>query len=398
MDPRARRRLILAAAVVGLVLRLAFGWAYWVGKPLTHDEREYLLLASRIAEGHGLTYPDTYDTGTGQRFGRSPAYPAFLSLFRPHPGEPVPASIKAAQAVLMSIAVLLIAGIARTAAGDRAAVIAAWIAALYPPLIWLPAYALSESLYLPVALACTMLLTRLTPRAVLAAGVATGIAILVRSSMLVFVPLATLWLLRRRQFALAAGFVIVTVLTVAPWTARNYRAHGRLILGASDGGVTFWTGNHPLARGEGDLAANPTLKQAEIDFRAQYPGLNAQALEPHYYDDAFRHIRARPAWWVTLLIKKAFYTVIPIGPSYTLHSTRYLLSTVIPYAMLAPLALAGFVTIARDGQPPAFLYLLGFSVVLVCLIFFPQERFRIPVIDPLVIIGAAAAIAAATES
>jgi len=35
-DVRARR-LILAAAAVGLVLRLAFRFVYWVDKPLTHD-------------------------------------------------------------------------------------------------------------------------------------------------------------------------------------------------------------------------------------------------------------------------------------------------------------------------------------------------------------------------
>ena len=47
-DGRAARwtlRLILLAAVAGLVLRAAFGLLYWVGKPLTHDEREYLALA-----------------------------------------------------------------------------------------------------------------------------------------------------------------------------------------------------------------------------------------------------------------------------------------------------------------------------------------------------------------
>ncbi len=42
---------------------------------------------------------------------------------------------------------------------------------------------------------------------------------------------------------------------------RNYRVYGRFVAVASEGGVTFWTGNHPLAIGEGDLAANPDLKR-----------------------------------------------------------------------------------------------------------------------------------------
>ena len=51
MDVLRARRLILAAAAVGLVLRLGFGFLYWTGKPLTHDEREYLALAESLREG-----------------------------------------------------------------------------------------------------------------------------------------------------------------------------------------------------------------------------------------------------------------------------------------------------------------------------------------------------------
>ena len=43
----------------GFVLRLAFGLLYWTGKPLTHDEREYLALASSLAAGRGFVYDAT---------------------------------------------------------------------------------------------------------------------------------------------------------------------------------------------------------------------------------------------------------------------------------------------------------------------------------------------------
>jgi hypothetical protein len=41
------------------------------------------------------------------------------------------------------------------------------------------------------------------------------------------------------------------------------------------------------------------------------------------------------------------------------------------------------------------LLLLGAASVLMCLVFFPQERFRIPVIDPVLIVCAAALAARA---
>ena len=201
---------------------------------------------------------------------------------------------------------------------------------------------------------------------------------------------------RRRQLALALAFVVAAALIDRSVDAsQRPRITDASFLIASEGGVTFWTGNHPLARGEGDLAANPELKRAEIAFRAAYPDLTAEQLEPLYYQAAFAHIREHPGWWLTLLARKAFYTLVPIGPSYTLHSTKYLVATVLPYALLAPLAIAGFIVIGRAGHPPAALYLMAASVVLTSLIFFPQERFRLPVIDPLVIVAAAAAMAGA---
>jgi hypothetical protein len=152
--------------------------------------------------------------------------------------------------------------------------------------------------------------------------------------------------------------------------------------------VTFWTGNHPLAIGEGDLAANPDLKQAEIALRRAHPGMTPEDLEPLYYRDALSYITAHPFWWMSLVARKAFYLVVPVGPSYALHSSRYRAASTVPYLLLLPFAIAGARRLARAQQPPAALFLMAGSAVLMCLIFFPQERFRIPVIDPTLIVCA----------
>jgi hypothetical protein len=184
-------------------------------------------------------------------------------------------------------------------------------------------------------------------------------------------------------------FVGATVAVVAPWTARNIREYGRVIVVASEGGVTFWTGNHPLARGEGDLAANPHLKREEVAFRQSYPGLTAEQLEPLYYRAALSYMAEHPIWWMTLVARKAFYTIVPIGPSYRLHSKKYLIASVVPYLLVLPFAIAGLWRMRNSATRPTSVLLLACSSILVCLIFFPQERFRIPVVDPVLIICAA---------
>jgi hypothetical protein len=399
MHEATARRLLLAAVAVGFALRLAFGVIYWTGKPLTHDEREYLSLAGSVAAGRGFVYDESFEVGTGQQFGRAPGYPLFLAAIGA--GSPAqngtPLRVKVAQSVIGAAGVLVIGLIARRAGGSASAAVAAWIAALYPPLVALPSYVLSETLYSLVALTAVLVLQaavtdepgngRSLLKAV-AAGVLTGAAALIRPAMLFFVPLAILWLALRRQSASLLLFAAAAALVILPWTLRNVRVYGRPVLIASEGGVTFWTGNHPLATGEGDLAANPAIKAAELEFRHAHPGMSPDQLEPIYYADALTYIRAHPGWWLTLLARKAFYTVVPLGPSYALHSARYRAASAAPYLVLLPFAAAGARRLWRGSRPPTALALLAGSALLVSLVFFPQERFRIPVIDPTLIVCA----------
>jgi 4-amino-4-deoxy-L-arabinose transferase-like glycosyltransferase len=404
------RRCIVACVVAGLALRAAFALCYWTAQPLTHDEREYLALARSLARGDGYRYPgDEPDPGTAQQFGRAPGYPAFLATFvPPTPVEHVPRRVQLVQSVVGAAGIWLIALIARRAGGARAACAAAAIAAAYPPLIWSPSYALSETLFSTVALAAALVLTArdgsVPVRAVAVTGgnqraflggLITGAAILIRPVMAFFLPLATLWMLITRAYAAAAILLVTALLVVMPWTIRNHRVYGRWIVVASEGGVTFWTGNHPLATGDGDLAANPDLKRAELAFRAAHPGLTPEQLEPLYYRDALAWIRGNPGAWLALEARKAFYTIVPAGPSYALHSPRYVAASVLSYAMAVFAAAAGAWRWRRAaarhsaGQAPVALWLMAAATILSGIVFFPQERFRLPIVDPALIVTAA---------
>lgn len=430
---------LAAALLVSVMLRLGFGLLYWVDKPLTHDEREYLLLGRNIARGQGFGYPpplfelrrgllggalakaDSADPPVdAERFGRAPVYPLFLagvmtltgaaSHERPaDPAEDVALlrSIKIAQALVGTAGVWLIGALAASAAGPAARRPAVWIGAVYPPLVWICAYVFSEALYSTLALGSALLLGRAIDArsveddrsgdagaaAVFGAGVLAGLSALTRPTALFFFALAAGWLLWRRHVRWVALFVVGAVLTLGPWTARNVLEYHRFVLIASEGGVTFWTGNHPLARGDGDLAANPGIKRANVEFRNAHPGMSAEDLEPVYYAEAFRYIVAHPIAWLTLLVKKFFYVWIPTGSSYRLHSSRYYWASVLSYGALLPIALAGLGRIVRGRSRPRAMGLLAGSAVVAFLVFFPQERFRIPVIDPILIACAAARFA-----
>ena len=336
--------------VVGLVSRLAFGLGYWVNKPLTHDEHKYLALARSLSNPDGFRYPDPAPPELGQeRFSRAPVYPSFVSVTgggavsRAQPRSS-PRSIKIAQAMVGTLGGLLIVLVAWRVAGRTAGAVGAILASVYPPLTWITAYVLSE----------------------------------------------TLW---RLALALSLGAVVV----VAPWTIRIAREHGQFVLVSAGGGVNLGTGNHPLARGEGDTSVNPDLARANDQLREAHPGLSAEELEPIYYRETFAHIRREPVAWLGLLARKFFYLWVPVGPSYTARSARYYWTSVLSYTLVLPVALAGARTLWRSGRPPVVLYLLALSVVVGSVAFFPQERFRIPVLDPTMIILSSAWFASRTE-
>ena len=391
-------RAVWLAVAVGIAARLVFALGYWVDKPLTHDEREYLLLARNVAEGRGFVHlqPDGAPV-PGEHFGRAPVYPVLLAAVIRSTGVPPEAegtllrAIRIVQAALGGALVWLVAWLAVTAAGPKAGAAAGWLAAVYPPLVWTPAYVWSETLFSVLALGCAAVLSleRRRRGVFVAAGALAGLAVLTRPAMLFFLPLAALWLAWKREWLGVVLFTLACVLAIMPWTIRNAHEYGRFVLVASEGGVTFWTGNHPLATGEGDLAANPQLKRANVALRARHAGLTPEELEPIYYREALGFIREQPVAWAGLMARKAFYAIVPVGPSYRLHSARYFGASVLSYLAVLPFALLGLARLARAGRLPVPLLLLAASSFLVCLVFFPQERFRIPVVDPTLLVTAA---------
>jgi 4-amino-4-deoxy-L-arabinose transferase-like glycosyltransferase len=388
-----RRWLLTLAFLLALGARLTFALGYWVEKPLTHDEQEYLTLGKNLAAGRGLVYDDD----RREHFGRAPGYPAFLALVFALGGGTK--AHKVTQSLIGALTTLVIAALARLSAGPRAEILAAFVAALYPPLVWIPAYSLSETLFSALELTSGVILWSALRRgrasrysAYALAGVVAGLAALVRPAGLSYVALALGFLVLRVSLTGAAAMALGAALVIAPWAAFKTREAGRPVLIASEGGVTFWTGNHPLAIGEGDMAANPRIREANQALRASHPELGPDELEAVYYREATEFIVRHPLAWSALVVRKFFYLWVPMGPSYTLHSSRYYAVTLASYLGILPFALAGWWKLWQQAVPAAPLWLLGASVVLVCLAFSPQDRFRIPVLDPVMIVGASAAL------
>ena len=393
---RTTTAIFVLAVCFGLAVRLMFSLGYWVDRPLTVDQTEYLMLAENFVDGNGLVYGDGES-----RLMRSPGYPIFLagifSVWRSI------TAVKIVQSILGTLAILLVAALANRLAGARSAMVAAVVTALYPPLIWASAYVLSETLYTVLTLGAAFALwTNLdwvqranvgrtaTSARFLAVGAFTGLAVLTRPEILLFVALMAFMLLVSRYWIATVAMLAGTAIVVAPWTAHNYLEYGEVILVSSRGGPNFWLGNSELAPGDGGAGATPELKRGYDTIIREHADLSPSDLERLFYREAVTWMREHPLDWIVLLAKKCFYFWVPVGPSFSSHSRLYWIGHAASYLSLLPFAVAGFWRVVRQPSQPVVLWALAAATLLTSLIFFPLPRYRIPIFDPVMIVCASA--------
>ena len=142
--------------------------------------------------------------------------------------------------------------------GPRVGAVAAAIVAFYPELIWFSVHFWSETLFM----ACLFWALERALRAdadgrvgpAVAGGVLCGLAALTRETALPVAPLAALWLAwpGRTAAARARGtaFLLAAVLTVVPWTARNWVVFHAFVPVSTFGPLNLWQGNAGLDRDE----------------------------------------------------------------------------------------------------------------------------------------------------
>jgi 4-amino-4-deoxy-L-arabinose transferase-like glycosyltransferase len=311
---RWRRGTFLLVLVLGaFLLRLAVVLALHglnqgpVG-PDSNDDVEFNHLAWHLAQGHGYVNEQGFPTSF-----RAPGFPLFLAGLYALAGQSFPLAY-ASFCALGGLACLLTYFLARELLDENLARLAAVLAAIYPPHVHLAATFLSENLFVPLlALGVWLFLRRLRTGSfgcLALAGLALGAATLVRPFGLLLLPLLLLVLawagLRQRRIPLTASVVLgVTFLAViVPWTARNYRAHGKPVLIATNGGSTFYGGNNPR------VAAEPRqfghwISTTELPGRDQVEAAPDEVGHDQVeWRLGWQWLKENPAYWPRLVLFK----------------------------------------------------------------------------------------------
>lgn len=340
--PRRPTWSLLALLVVAFSLRLAAGW-WWQSRLPDGERFRFGDSQSYWVLGQCLVHGEPYEYGADNRVFRTPGYPALLAALFYTLGTDNP-PVMWARGLSALCGTLAVGGVVWLAAqwfGWRGGMAAGWIAAIHPEAIALGTFVLSEAPFCPLMLlqlnawqAAATANTRVAPPCPAwlwgaVAGVAAGLATLMRPSWLLFTPLAMLGVLvgiawrsrprpsenaTARQSLTAANsrptwrwtaplpIALATVaglaLTLAPWWYRNYVVTGEFVLTTLQVGASLYDGMSPQATGASDMQfVGPAIERLRsLDAQATVPPTACfeVRLDRYLRDESLEWARAHP--------------------------------------------------------------------------------------------------------
>lgn len=444
--PRRALLLVGAVALIHATLFIVYQQPDW--DVAWSDQGGYKQLGAAMARSGGefTRFPDS--PVFIPEVIRTPGYPAFVAvIYRLFGVNTLPVAI--AQAFVFVGICLIVYALTRRLAGERAATLAAFMTALFPPLPYYGALVLTEvwtTLVLMAAmLACLRAVQQGRRRDFMLAGLLFSAATIVRPAfvllpfglaiaMPLFVPAER----SRRRIGNWAALALVAAITMVPWFTYNYVYLGRFTLSPAGGiGRGLWEGSWQgrwSGRAHNDLTktAEQDITTEELDRRvreiAAGEGIAADRMLTYVHEwrdirliwesptDPMERARARvvadqeylraalvhigedvPEWMWRKLTQGTFIlwaSDIPIRYS-DINATPWYVIRVIWLAQVILLlgAVAGLVVLLQRRQfteaalfALTFLYVTGVHVPLLC-----ETRQSLPV-KPLVLALAALAI------
>ena len=399
--PKALFWIVLGSAALKLLLI-----GLLTGMPCSHDQCDYIDLATRLAAGQGLQVHDGYLW--------PPGFIALLAACRILAGDGLTLP-RLLQALASTATIPFVFAIGRRMYGARAGLAAAALFAFDPTLVAFTHYLWPETLYLALFIpAFWLILTSAEtgsnlPRIALG-GLLLGLAALVKGVALYVAPMAMIWLIleaRRQPDSKARGALALllpavllagaTLVPILPWTLRNWVVLDRFPVLEATAGRNLYIGTNLPPPSNWDLG---------FDERRRVHGGRPRCTEPNVVDadrcerhNAWQFIREHPGLMLSRIPLKLADLLNPSSflirharlgkyphPFSASEARLLTLLTSGTWMVTAALGLAGLVLIPRVRGRGLVMAILGYHLA-VHAVTFGMTRFRLPMV-PLLMLAA----------
>ncbi len=177
--------------------------------------------------------------------------------------------------------------------------------------------------------------------------------------------------------------LIVFLISLAPWTVRNYQLFGKLVPVATNGGFNFLMGNHANSNGDINFNFNYDISnpsEPEESLIAYMKGFESTV--NNYIQAVFRlpkkiffsYFRGDSS--ITWSLKKTKYSIYPIFASYAFFFTNYL------FYLVIVLSIISFYTLFRRDRTQLRFIMNSVYIlfILMIIIYVGNERYLIPIL------------------
>ncbi len=355
-------------------------------------------IAQSIAAGKGIALANGVSTAV-----RVPLYPILLAGLTLGHQRVWPIAI--AESLIGAATALYAAVLAREIfagpQGERAAMWAAAITAVYPYYVVHDTALQETSLFTLLTLVAVILALRVARSGAAATaalcGLILGLDVLTRAPIAPFAALVPMWLVARRRIAAGLLCTSALVMTVSPWLIRNALVVGGPVL-TTEAGYELWNGNNDL------LFRTYPLQSVDVSIGAHVDtldALDAKALPPPGSSDvtvdrwfrqrALEYMRAHPGLTVVNGFRKigAAFDWLPTPRRSRAQTAIHALS----FGPVMVLGICGMWSRRAHWRDDSLIYLLFAQFLVVTAIYFGQTNHRV-FLDVYWIVFAAGAIAA----
>jgi hypothetical protein len=326
LSTKSKPSLVAALLLLAVVVPRVAAGALSADDYFDRGDRNWDAMARGLLEGEGLRIPHVGAMATTQYAHKTPVFAFVLAGIYGTLGRhafPVIA-VQVVFALAATWCVFLLA--ARLTGNRKAAWIAAFATALYPPLVVHDVQVMETTLYRGLVALLTLLVYEAgrepRTRTLLLTGLVAGVTVLTRTTIVFFLPLAAIWLLvmfgRRTPRLLPAvgGALVIFLAVLAPWFARNYGLFHRLHL-VTGGGRSYWIGTgEPFLRGfpetSVDIAERQLWRRLPRDERERLRAMNEVELDDALRALAREDLDGHPGRMRTLVVTKAGAAFSPV--------------------------------------------------------------------------------------